>query len=408
MKSINRIIAICILVLTLIFVGFNLWILKLQKQGDGRPYLVEISRLAETLETAEPDLTQCRYVKKIILCENDSQLSEESKYNYCIRQVGDKLYRFEYQEEGNYFQPVIVGINVVIALMGIGLIAVLLYLKKRIIMPFHKLEAVPYELSKGNLTPEIQEEQSKYFGKFTWGLNMLRENLQDRRQKELNMHRDKKLLLLSLTHDIKTPLSVIKLNAQAVSKGLFKDEDRIKEAASTISLKVDEIEEYVSQITQASRDDFLDLSVTEQDFYLSEVIKEISESYENKLSVKKIRFVLDDYSDCILYGDKDRLVEVIQNLMENAIKYGDGEYIHIGFEREEGCCLISIENSGATLDKSELTKIFDSFFRGSNAGNEPGSGLGLYICRQLMSRMNGDIFVKESNSTFVSTVVVRM
>lgn len=99
---------------------------------------------------------------------------------------------------------------------------VLFYMDNKIIRPFHELEQIPYELAKGNLAIEIPEEQTKYFGRFIWGINMLRENLENRRQKELSMHRDKKLLLLSLTHDIKTPLSVIKLNAQALSKTCIK------------------------------------------------------------------------------------------------------------------------------------------------------------------------------------------
>lgn len=117
---------------------------------------------------------------------------------------------------------------------------------------------------------------------------------------------------------------------------------------------------------------------------------------------------MEAYGNCILAGDKKRLAEVLQNIMDNAIKYGDGDKITISFGREEGCCLIAVTNTGATLKTDEIPKIFDSFYRGSNAGRQSGSGLGLYICRQLMNNMNGDIFVKEDEHTFTATVVVRL
>ena len=78
--------------------------------------------------------------------------------------------------------------------------------------------------------------------------------------------------------------------------------------------------------------------------------------------------------------------------MENSIKYGDGKCIDIGIAEEDGCILITVANSGCTLQTADLPHIFESFWRGANAENEKGSGLGLYICRQLITKMNGDIY----------------
>lgn len=88
----------------------------------------------------------------------------------------------------------------------------------------------------------------------------------------------------------------------------------------------------------------------------------------------------------MLKGDADRLIEVLQNLLENAIKYGDGKCISIDFSEEEDCRLITVRNSGCSLKQEELINLFDSFYRGSNVGSADGSGLGLYISRQLMQK----------------------
>ena len=86
--------------------------------------------------------------------------------------------------------------------------------------------------------------------------------------------------------------------------------------------------------------------------------------------------------------------------LENAIKYGDGKRISIDFSEEEDCRLLTVRNSGCSLKQEELINLFDSFYRGSNVGSAEGSGLGLYISRQLMRKMDGEVFVeiKEDDS----------
>ena len=84
-------------------------------------------------------------------------------------------------------------------------------------------------------------------------------------------------------------------------------------------------------------------------------------------------------------------MEVLQNIIENAIKYGDGRKIWLEINREEDEYGIIVSNTGCRLPDKELPHIFDSFFRGSNVEKKPGSGLGLYICRQLMHLMEGEV-----------------
>jgi signal transduction histidine kinase len=236
-------------------------------------------------------------------------------------------------------------------------------------------------------------------------VDLLRENMEQQKQRELELQKEKKTLLLSLSHDIKTPLSAIKLYAKALSKGLYSDEKKQLQIAHSIDAKADEIESFVSQIVQASNEDFLSLEVCNGEFYLSELMDQICGYYREKLALVKIDFTVAPYSNCLIRGDLDRGVEVIQNLMENAIKYGDGERIDLLASEEDGCILISVCNSGCTLPSAELPHIFDSFWRGSNADKQKGSGLGLYICRQLMHKMGGDIFAEISDGRMVVTTV---
>lgn len=413
MKQFTRFIIIFAVVYALLLFGINLYLATDENDTEGRPYLVEINRLAYEIErcagegaTALPDISACEYVKNITVCTTAEAVNQASSHEVAVRQIGDMFYRFEYtMATGTYKHRVFV-MNAGMILLFALMLCILFYIRQKIIKPFHVLENVPYELSKGNLTIPLKEEKTKYFGRFVWGLNMLRENLTDRRNAELNMHKEKKTLLLSLAHDIKTPLSVIRLNAQAVQKGIYQDQEKRAETCQKIVGKVDEIEAYLTKIMDISKDDFLDLEVICRDISLSEVVEYIRDYYKDKLRVYYVDFQVDAYDDCRLHADRDRLIEVCQNVIENAVKYGDGMQIHISFRQEEDCRLIEISNTGNLLPQEEMNHIFDSFYRGSNVGSQPGNGLGLYICRKLMHAMNGDIFVKETDGRFAVTLVV--
>ena len=402
MKSFIKLAVAVIAVLAVIFTGANI-ILHNENKGDaGRPYRVEAERIAAKIENGEPySLNDYSYIKNVEIQENGFQGGDS---DYLVKEIGGKLYRVDYSYQADNTSA-ITSFNVCFSVTAAFVLLLLLFLFIRIIRPFEKISTYPTELAKGNLTAPLKDSKSKYFGKFLWGLDLLREKLESQRTAELALQKQNKTMVLSLSHDIKTPLGVIELYAKALEKGLYKDEQKKKEVAVGITEKCEDIRGYVDGIVKASSEDFLDLEVTDGEFYLSALIDKIKAFYTDKLSLLKIDFAVDAFSDHILSGDLERSVEVLQNIIENAVKYGDGKRIRIAFSREDDCQLIHIRNSGCTLSKNELPHIFDSFWRGSNTGSNNGSGLGLYICRTLMRKMNGDIFAEIQDSYMIVTTV---
>lgn len=404
MKNFNRIMVAVIALIVLIFAGANLILINHKSTDSGRPYRVEINRIA--LEIKEKgfesvDLSKYSYVTAIQKSSADNLAFYNGESDYMLREIDGEIYRFDYLVSGENDRSIIVMVNIILGVMSALMIGIMLFIRTKILSPFDKLKEVPYELSRGNLTMPIKESKSRFFGRFMWGVDLLRENMEQQKQRELALQKEKKTLLLSLSHDIKTPLAAIKLYAKALSKGLYTDKKKQLEIVENINQKADEIENFVTQIIKASSEDFLELEVNNGEFYLSELMNSITLYYREKLSLVHIDFCIGKYCDCILKGDVDRSIEVLQNIIENAVKYGDGGCIEILFDEEEGCQLVIVRNSGCTLPDAELLHIFDSFWRGSNSDGKSGSGLGLYICRQLMNKMGGDIFaeIKESHMT---------
>lgn len=408
MKAFDRIIVIALLALALIFAGVNAALLT-EEDVTGRPYRVEISRAAEDIRAGGPDsvdLSSYPCIEAIVPVDAaDLSALEGGRNDYLIREIDGALYRFDYRADGSDSSRTFTAVNAALGMTGLLVLAMLLYIRARIIRPFYLLRDMPYELSRGNLTMPLKENRQKFFGRFVWGMDMLRENLEQQKQTELSLHSERKKLILALSHDIRIPLSAIRLYSKALTKGLYDSAEKQHEIAGKIDEKAGEIEEYVSRIVTASREDFLSLEVNDGEFYFADLVNTVRDYYSEKLSLMKTGFTVGDFGNCILRGDLDRAVEVLQNIMENAIKYGDGRHIGITFSAEENCRLVTVSNTGCTLPAEELPHIFDSFWRGSNAEQSGGSGLGLYICRNLMRKMGGEAYAEIKDGQMLVTAV---
>ena len=404
MKAFRRLCIVVITVFLLLPAVLNLFLVGAKDRNKGI-YRVEAKRLADEIaETGDFELEKYPHITGVFNADDgELYISDE---HYLIIEAGGTLYRVEYTV-GNG-QHSIAAVNCVLGALFLLMIGLLYYIREHIIVPFGRLNDVPQELARGNLSVPILEEKSHFFGKFTWGMNLLRENIEDSRKKEITMQRDKKLLLLSLSHDIKTPLSAIKLNAKALARGLYKDEEKRRAAVLSINTRADEIERLVSEITRAASEDFMSFEVTQGEVFLSVIITRIEARYASQLAISGTEFTIRKYDDCILSCDPDRLAECLQNLIENAIKYGDGRRIEISFDNMDGCELITVSNTGCTLETKELPQIFESFHRGNNADRVQGNGLGLFICRRLMGVMNGEVYADIRDECFYITLVVKM
>ena len=408
MKSFCKLFITVFAIIIATFIGTNLFLINTNKDDSSRPYRVEASRIAQEIESenySTDSLKKYNYITNVELLTDSNRVGfYQSDSDYLIKIINGDTYRFDYSYSSDNSDNII-ALNICLSVVALAVIILLIALRSKIIKPFEKIREVPFELAKGNLSVPLKESKGKYFGRFIWGLDLLREKLEEQKANELKLQKEKKTLVLSLSHDIKTPLGIIELYSKALEKGLYNDEKKKNQIALSINEKCNEIKGYVDGIIKASNNDFLNLEVKNGEFYLSEMIKIINTFYTDKLDLLKIDFTIENFTDCILSGDIDRSVEVLQNIIENAIKYGDGKHIDISFTKEEDCQLIKISNSGCSLSQNELPHIFDSFWRGSNVGSNGGSGLGLYICRQLMRKMKGDIFAEIKDGDMIVSAV---
>ena len=153
----------------------------------------------------------------------------------------DTIYKIIYMQT-DYRTWILMNISLgILFLLSVFLV---LSIGAKVIKPFQEMQYLTEELAKGNLSMPIKAEKSKYFGRFLWSMDMLRDTLESNREKELELQKEKKTLILSLTHDIKTPLSAIHLYTKALAAGLYSTEERRLEVYRGIEKNVKDMEDY--------------------------------------------------------------------------------------------------------------------------------------------------------------------
>lgn len=433
MKQYNRMMLAAVLFFLTIVTAANIFYIKSVDKEKAKLHKVEGNRILavmkqEVEENENADLgvlaesipvSDYKTITKIEYLEEGASFLETEEFYQVpvsdamfypiVLKTGTGYLKLTYQEErenNSLFRLLL--LNGIALCCFFALLAILVYLKKKLIMPFEQIKEYPFLLAKGNLVQGLKEQKEGYFGRFLWGLDMLRETLEDNRRKNLELEREKKTMLLSLSHDLKTPLSSIYLYGKALQKGLYDQEEKRNQALEGILEKASLMEGYIEKIIAAATEDFLHIPVNPGEFYLKNLMEKFTSFYGEKLALLHTEFQVEAYENCLLYGDFDRALEVFENIMENAVKYGDGKAIRIYFEKEEDCLLVTVENTGNSLPEQELSHIFESFYRGSNGKGKSGSGLGLYICRELLHKMRGEILAEMEQGNMRVTVVLRM
>lgn len=427
MRRINKILLLFWIVL-LLSIGSIMLFFHHSNEKKGRLYVVGINRIERAMEDGrfieelQEEVAKGTYasIQKLAYLGREASRKEqeqffegkgvhlESQYTIRILYEGDQqkgFLRYEYEklkQEAALPLSMIVGV-----LLFVGMIVsiLLVYVKCEILRPFHRIEHMAYELARGNYGYEVKESKSKYFGKFLWGLDRLREEVAKNRERQLALEKEKKLLILSVSHDIKTPLSSIYLYTEALASNLYEEEERRKQICMQIQQKVTQIENFIGEIEQMSTNDLLDIQVTKEEHYIHEFVEPVRAQYSEKFELHKTEFTIGPYEDRLLGVDLDRILEVFQNLLENAMKYGDGRFVNIGFYEEDYCQLIRVYSSGGKIESRYFPHLFESFWRGENAIGKKGSGLGLYICKEIMKKLDGEIFVEEEEDGIVFVLV---
>ena len=208
-------------------------------------------------------------------------------------------------------------------------------------------------------------------------------------------------------HELKTPVTTIKGYVQLLKKMRGDSEDKfLVNSLNTIESQVNKLTSLIGDLLDISRMESGKLPLNKGRFSLVELVTETIEDIKASEQSHQINFELLHTSDIEVYADRERITQVLNNLLTNAIKYSPhANSVDVKLSADHECAIVSVHDYGIGMDKEELTKIFDRFYRVSGDDEEtfPGFGIGLFIVKDILERHDGRIWVeseKEKGSEF--------
>jgi two-component system sensor histidine kinase BaeS len=259
--------------------------------------------------------------------------------------------------------------------------AVAFLLARRIARPVHRVAEASRSLATGQQPAPVPLEGPDELRVLAAAFNDLSEQLARAREAERNF-------LLSVSHELKTPLTAIRGYAEALREGAVPAD----EAAEIVGRDARRLERLVGDLLDLARMNKSEFAVHPAEIDLAEVAAEAVRRYEPQAAGFGVALELDAPAAAPAVADADRLLQVISNLVENALRVTPP---HGRVRVEAGPGRIAVADNGPGLEPEELPHAFDRFYLWSRYGRERpvGTGLGLAIVKQLTTAMGGTVDV---------------
>jgi len=203
----------------------------------------------------------------------------------------------------------------------------------------------------------------------------------------------RKQFVTDISHEIKTPISVIRANSETLSStGAIKDPKLAEKFLNSILNNSERLSEMLDDLLELEKIEFGGLVLNRKKFNVSDQIDLILESQQALADENKIKITNHIDKNISLKVDKDSFTTIFSNLINNSIKYSRAEgKIDLKAIENKNALIISIADEGLGIEKQYLDKVFNRFYRTPKArANTKGTGLGLSLVKQLASRMNAE------------------
>jgi signal transduction histidine kinase len=209
----------------------------------------------------------------------------------------------------------------------------------------------------------------------------------------------------NVSHEIKTPLSVIQSYATAIQK---METDRITrlEYTNTIITAAQHLNTLITNILKLSKLETQEFRQDKREYDLCAQLAECALQFEEQWEAKSITFTADMENKAMICADAELTSIVWNNLLSNALKFTEpGGAVTLSQTSDEKAIAVSVTDTGCGMSEATMARIFDKFYQGDTSHSQEGNGLGLALTKRVIELLDGRIFVKSSpgeGSTFTA------
>lgn len=353
-----------------------------------------------------------------------SILKHKDRYNVCFsyplyinnQRIGIVRYIRDYSDiflSGKYLLRLI-KVSVLVVFTIIFLFSI--FLSRRITIPIIKLNDISKEIAKGNYEMSASINSNDEIGELNENFNIMKECIKDQittieidrdNLKILESHRKK--FFDNVTHELKTPLTIISGYSQIMIDKGFNDKNFFQKAINRMKNEADRMHSMVLKLLDISKMES-NVGVKYERLNISKLIYKLCEDMEIKSQKYGINIDKNIHEDVYIHGSAEQMVRVFINIIDNSIKYGDiNSNIRLKLSVKDEMCFVLVEDKGKGIPKEKINNIFQPFYRVDKTfSREQGSsGLGLFIVKNILDEHGGEINI-ESEENIGTKVIVRI
>lgn len=297
--------------------------------------------------------------------------------------------------------------------LNLILLAVLLsWISNPIKRSIKKLTFTTNEIKRGNLSAKLDYDEEDDFQELAESIESMRSSLEASVHKQQVLELEKKELIANISHDLRTPITSIRGYVQGLKDGVARTSETRKEYLETIESKTYMIESLLNDLFEITRYDTnaikLNMQIVNLRDFLTDCVDELDSDVKKVGGRLSLHYII---KETHIKVDPEKLMRVFINAIENSIKYRSSRPLEIVIlaNQDDDGVFINISDNGIGVSESELPRIFERFYRADKSRNLDikGSGIGLSICREIISSHGGKIWAT-GNDSHGLTISIRL
>lgn len=288
--------------------------------------------------------------------------------------------------------------------ISIGLVILVSVLFSRSISkPIIQLESAAKDIAEGNVDRTLQLDRKDEFGALAKSLNQMAERLRADNEALKNLYDRQRQFFADITHEIRNPLHTISGSIEMLQiKNLPHDQQQ--KYLETASRQTERINRLFKDLMTLQRYDSDSYFIEKKPFDLQLTLEDIDEMFRSQAAEKGLDLVVDKKS-VIVFADPNKIEQVLENLVSNAIKYTNEGYVKVSLSESETELTIKVEDTGIGISDDHLARLFDRFYRTDKARSRDkgGTGLGLSVVKSILTAHGSTIHIESTSgegSTF--------